>query len=392
MNPGAGCLKLRVIRMCSAAAGTSCRALRAAVRVGAGSLLLASVPAWGERIVFSGGQTLDGAVAGANQTSVTFANPFAGLVTIPWADVQSLEVVNKLITPARGCTANCPPANVPFTGVIAVGPGPTLIIPPPYPTSPVRVVDVAAIRPPSSNCPGGLGGASGLVDFKIAASILSATQHQQTYNGEAKFVENWASRACGWPHQRTLIQATPSYDSKKTNKPPANITRAYEFDFQHLAFLNNNRVWAAFNLALYHNNSLGIYLQQSYGLGMGVLLGPGSRPVELGADLRFVGEHFYSPGRSVGFLGARFLELYTVPLDFIRPGTRLVESLRYIPALTESKAWMLRGRVDLLIPISARWAFSATPVYDDYLRNAPYTFRRNYFKTQIGLQFSPAGK
>lgn len=369
------------------------------VRLASGFLLLCCTSARAqETVVFTGAgtelqSTLVGAIVSANKTSVTFANQYAGQVTIPWTDVKTISVRNRTILPNKSCTANCPPASVPFTGTITVGPGPSLNFPAPYPVPTVQTADIDAIKSPASTgCPGGKGGQSGLLNFSLGATLLSATQGQQTYNGAADVVKNWAPDKCGWPHQRTLVTITPSYDAKESSKPPPIITRDYDSSFQHLVFLKNNRAWAAVNIDLYHNNSLGIYFQQSYGAGAGVLLGPATRRLELGADIRFIGEHFYSPGKSVGIVGARLKETCTIPLRFIRSGATLTEAFRYIPAFNESRAWMLRGRVDLNIPITKKWAFTATPVDDDYVRNAPSTFRRNYFKTVISLGFSPSGK
>ena len=241
-------------------------------------------------------------------------------------------------------------------------------------------------QPSTVDCPGGQAEFTwGIPVLKVQGFILGATQRQQQFSGELMGVRNWNRTQCGFPSQRTLLDIIPSYDAKKSSTAsPLNITRNYSAKFQHLIFLKSNRYYATVNADLYHNNSLGIYLQQGYGAGMGALLFDNS--FEVSADIRGVGEHFLK-GRNLSFPGSQLSERYSLPLTFIHPQATLSETLVYLLPFTEEHAWQIRSVVELSLPVTATLKVTAA-AFDDYVRNAPAAFRRNYFRTSFGLQFS----
>jgi Protein of unknown function, DUF481 len=235
----------------------------------------------------------------------------------------------------------------------------------------------------SPACAGGAPSPSGFLLAKVglSAAILSATQHQQTYQGDVKMVETWNS-GCGWPYQRTLFDLLPSYDEKWNPHATPVITRNFGANVQHLFFINSNAFYAYVTGNLYHNNSLGLYLQQGYGGGFGVVHGN----LELDADLRFIGEHFYTPGTSATLAGAGLKGSYNIPLG--SKGATLNLTEQFVPVFNQERAWYSNSYGGLNIPITPRWAVTVT-AYDNYLRNAPYTFRRNYLKSTIGIAYTP---
>jgi hypothetical protein len=245
--------------------------------------------------------------------------------------------------------------------------------------------------PPAQSCPGGAPAITGfmLQSVTLSAAILSATQHQQTYKGLFRAVDNWNTDSCGWPHQRTRIDLPISYDEKRNGKATPNITRNAGITVQHLFFVKSNAVYSYIEGDLYHNNSLGVYLRQSYGGGFGFTHGP----LELNADLRFTGEHFYSPGVSASLVGAGLKGMYNVVLVKAKPGATtppptLSFTEQFVPVFNQSRSWYSNGGAFLSVPFNARWALTVT-AQDNYLRNAPYTFRRNYFNTSIGITYTP---
>jgi hypothetical protein len=235
----------------------------------------------------------------------------------------------------------------------------------------------------SSTCSGGDPAPSGflLAKFGISAAVLSATQHQQTYQGDVKIVQTWNS-GCGWPYQRTLIDLLPSYDEKWNPHATPVITRNFGANIQHMFFINSNAVYAYVTGNLYHNNSLGLYLRQSYGGGFGVVHGN----LELDADVRFIGEHFYKPGVSATLAGTGLKGTYNIPLGSKGPSLNLTE--QFVPVFNQERAWFSNAYAGLNLPITPKWSVTVA-AYDNYLRNAPYTFRRNYLKSTIGIAYTP---
>jgi len=245
--------------------------------------------------------------------------------------------------------------------------------------------------PRAQGCPGGPAGEGGLLleRVNVSAAILGSTQRQQTYSGQITALANWHadatdSSACGWPYQRTLVDLPISYDEKRSGKMAPNVTRNYGATLQHTVFLLSNGVFGYGVADLYHNNSLGVYMRQSYGGGFGFTHGR----LEFDGDLRFVGEHFYAPAASVSFLGIGLKGKYDIPLAFVRRGTVLSLTEQFVPALSQSHTWFSNGGAFLAVPINSKFAMTVT-AQDNYLPNAPVAFRRNYFKTGIGIQYSP---
>jgi hypothetical protein len=106
---------------------------------------------------------------------------------------------------------------------------------------------------------------------------------------------------------------------------------------------------------LYHNYSLDVYLQQSYGAGIGYF-----KPVTLrngfqfSADVRFIGEHFHLPGTSKGLTGAMLLENYTHRFLLGRSDSKPIfsETIQVIPASNDAHALEMRGTLALIVPIT----------------------------------------
>jgi hypothetical protein len=244
------------------------------------------------------------------------------------------------------------------------------------------LLTAASIPIGAAQCSGGDPAPSGflLVKVGLSAAILSATQHAQTYQGDVKMAGTWNS-GCGWPYQRTLIDLTPSYDEKRNPHATPVITRNYGANIQHMFFLNSNAVYSYVTANLYHNNSLGLYLRQSYGGGFGVVHGN----LELDADIRFIGQHFYSPGMSASLAGAGLKGSYNIPLS---DKATLTLTEQFVPVFNQERAWFSNAVGGLNVPITPKWSFTVA-AYDNYLRNAPSSFRRNYLKSTIGIAYTP---
>jgi hypothetical protein len=356
-------------------------------------------------VVFTGGQ-LTGALVSATSKSISFANKATGLLTIQWTDIQSLTVGSDMLLKLKVSCSGCPQSKIiELKGATLAVNDHTIVSGVPREAGPIQLANLLSIYPKEyQTCPGPSFGEAPstelpappltsdgwhLAKVKIGFAVLGATQKDQTYNGEADIIGNWNAATCGWPHQRTKVTLIPSYDDKRKNSLPgsANVTRYYSGTVQHLLFVDGNRTYLQVLGDFYHNNSLGIYFQQSYGAGVGTTI----KNLELDADLRFVGQHFYSPGQSEGLIGTLLSERYYIPLSFIVPNASLSETGKVLPVFNASRAWQAHGIVELSIPFTPKIAFTAS-AFDDYVDNAPAKFNKNYFKTTVGIAFSPTAK
>jgi Protein of unknown function, DUF481 len=342
-------------------------------------------------VAFKNGDTLTGNIPGTTATGVDFSNPAVGHLTLKWADITSVQIKHaiRIVSGPQGSNTNV--FNNPIISVRPESSEEKLLVEVRETGQPnsVRLENVQSIA--GVNGPAGGTPSVGwrLAKFKLNTAILAATQHQQTYGAELDLVRNWHADEQGWPHQRTLVQLIPNYDEKRKNNKPgsANITQDYFGKLQHLIFINSDNFYASSVADIYRNNSLGLYFQQAYGGGLGVIV----HDIELNADLRFIGQHFYPPTPSQSLVGSQLSERYSFSLDFIRPHTTLNETAIVTPVFNVRRAWQTQALVELVIPITAKLGFSLS-ASDYYVENAPPAFRKNYFKTAFGLQFSPAKK
>jgi hypothetical protein len=344
-----------------------------------GKLPIPSDAAALDTITFTRGQ-LSGAFVSANDQSVKFENAVTGVVTINWNDIQSLQVSPDSLAQLK---KQFPAYRAGKVLLVTSNAGGTAV---------EGVTGQSGSQPPSDQTSCGTSAACSAImpgwqiaKLKIQTAIVNSTKDDYNLGGELDVVGQWHPTDSGWPHQRTLLQLVPSYDDKRTSKPfSANITRDYDANLQHLFFLNSNRTYAYLLTDFYVNNSLGIYLQQSYGGGFGALHGN----LELDADVRFVGEHFYAPSPSASLVGSSLSERYYIPIDFVAKGATISEVGQVLPVFNKSAAWQLHGILELNLPITKKLSFAAS-VFENYVENTPASFRQSYFKAGVGLQFTP---
>lgn len=336
-----------------------------------------------DQIVFKNGDTLAGTVLRATSTAVEFSNSSVGNLTLNWNDLQTVHFRH----PTNICTGSAAShykhnfRNATVYPIVA-DKELTLRIKEEGQSEPVILQDVQSV----SNH-GTCGSKWSIAAFKVDAAILSATQKQQTYGGELNLVRNWHSENDGWNHQRTMLDLLPSYDEKRKNNNPgsATITRVYDGKLQHLFFITSNNFYESTVAHLYHNNSLGIYLEQFYGGGPGWIV----HNVELNADLMFIGEHFYAVNPSLGLVGAELSASYTFDFKLKKLHLSLTPKAIMRPVFNASRAWQTQGRLDLAIPMTRNLQLDVATL-DYYVENAPPAFQKNYFKTSIGFEYHPA--
>jgi hypothetical protein len=243
-----------------------------------------------------------------------------------------------------------------------------------------------------SSCAGGPPGVGG---FRIrragaSAAVLEATQEQTTIAAQFIGQQNWnvgsdASPTCGWNHQRTVADISASYDGKKSASGVLTVTRNYGGRFQHMMFLKSNASFAYGTADFYSNNSLGIELTQSYAGGWGYARGA----FEVEADVRFITDKYLPQGDTQHLLGLGLGGRYDFSLDQLLAAADLSVAATVVPVLNQSEAWRANSTLQLFLPFNAGVWGLTLGAQDNYLRSAPSGFRRNYFKTTIGLAYSP---
>jgi hypothetical protein len=343
-------------------------------------------------VEFANGDKLTGTISGATSETVIFSNQSVGSLNLKWGDLRSVTFSHpiKITSRSEGSAQGRDFGG----GVVYVAESGTkldLRVKENSESQPVLLREVQSVNG-LKKCDAGLRSACPgwqLDSAKISVAFLEATQTDQNYGGSVTSFRTWNADDQGWPYQRTLVELQASYDDKRKNSKPgsANITQEYDGMLQHLMAIKSSDFYAATVADLYHNNSLGLYFEQSYGGGFGGIW----HDFELNADLRFIGQHFYGANPSTSLIGSQLSERRTIPLSFIKQGVKLVQTGKYTPVFNMSAAWQLFGRLQFVAPITTKLQFVAD-VSDSYVENAPSPFRKNYLKTTLGLQFTPNPK
>lgn len=344
-----------------------------------------------DTVTFTNGDVLTGNILRTTSQTVVFSNDSVGTLNLKWSDLRKVTFSHPMKVTTRGA----PEVRLFDGGIVTVvrtGARLDLDVTPSAGATAANLQDVQSITGGPTKCASGIREACPgwqLDSVKVDLSYLGATQTDQTYGGSLVTKGNWNPEDQGWPHQRTLLDLQASYDDKRKGDKPgdANITQEYDGRLQHLLFITSDAFYASTVADLYHNNSLGLYLEQSYGGGFGRIW----QGWEFDADLRLIGEHFYGPNPSASLIGSQLSERRSFLLNWIKPGTTFVELGKYTPVFNMSSAWQLYGRGDLNVPITKKLQVTFS-VSDNYVENAPAPYRKNYLKTMAGLEFDPNPK
>jgi Protein of unknown function, DUF481 len=348
-------------------------------------------------IVFTNGDMLTGRVAGATSASVAFSNHAVGLLTVSWVDLRQITLTHQAIVSSTGSTGEPTSFDAPTFAVSHSGAEVILTLARTDTAPGTVITGLASLKIPAlspGTTPPAVSSATVsstphwlISKFAVNTALLEATQKQQTYGAELDLLRSWNAQADGWPHQRTLVELIPNYNDTRKNAKigSATVTQEYEGTAQHLLFVSSSNFYVTLLADEYRNNSLGLSFQQSYGGGVGTIF----HNVELNADLRFIGQHYYAPYHSTSLVGSEFSERYKIPLNFLRTGASITETGIVMPVFNASKSWQTKGVVELTIPLTKTISFT-TNAGDYYVENTPDAYHKNYFKNSAGIQYTPA--
>jgi hypothetical protein len=263
----------------------------------------------------------------------------------------------------------------------------------------VSLTDVQSVTPDAK--PGPIEHPGWTPTLTGSAGFIVSTQRDHSYASGITLLKNWYADGASSPSQRTFIDLGVKYDDKRKNPNPgsATITNYDSGKFQQIFFVPKTGSYVVLTSDLVRNNSLGIFFQQAYAAGVGTIL----KQLELDADLRFIGEHFYGPNASQGLAAADLSAKYNLNLMVVGNGgavpgnptnTRVVTavpSIEFVPVFNVSRAWQMHGRINLYVPLTAKFALEPG-LEDYYVENAPSPFRKNYLNVSVMLKVTPTAK
>lgn len=346
-----------------------------------------------DTVVFLNGDRLSGHLKQATRDSVSFAGLVTGDVSLKWKDIKALSLTSSVVSIANSQTPQGFPASGPVIEVTATNLCvrvktqclQTFLI-----SQLISASVVESVRPPvAPKSPGAnpyfkaVGGT-----LKVSPeSVIRATQKQIQLAGvfDLGLVTNSKD---AFKHQATSIALEANYSDSRKPGGAAVITELYSGTIQQNFYITDTKsengpyLYGITNF--YHNLSLGMNLAQSYGSGIGWDGDHGRSSYTLAADVRYLGEDLYSPGKPLSLAVAGLTEQYSYTFPW--HDINFYERILFLPAFNDSHAFQVRGTTGLDFPIRSNVSFDVD-LLDDYIRNAPPKSLQNFAKVTFSFKY-----
>jgi hypothetical protein len=318
------------------------------------------------------GHPLFGAFHDATNQEVVFETDSGPTVTFKWTDVKELEINHRTTIRAKKPLTSSSALKSVDLDTVTIQPNQgNLAISSPERNFSVPQADLDSVSSPTAGAAMTAGSVLWTGSATGKGSLVSGTQTQQTVGAQIYVRRNQNPNATDWQHQATTLILEANNSLTEQVGTASIRTHTYDGSLTHQVYL-----WRSLYMdglaEGYHNSSLNLYLQQSYGGGLGKNLYKDDRnTLEASANFLYIAEHFYSAVPSVSFAGVRLHEGYTFSIAYIHDTPLfLTETASYTPAFNQKHAWQARGGVTLSVPMTK--TLSTTLNFsDNYLENAP---------------------
>lgn len=244
------------------------------------------------------------------------------------------------------------------------------------------------------------------ISLNAPESIVVGSQSQYVFGGSFRVLHNELD-LCAAPSWFSSLLTAANHNKSFKVGSPAVVTDTYDGTLSVTNKLGSATHFAGYGVAdLFGNSSLGVGLQQSYGLGIThPLYSNGCRgstavqpdrhrlTVNGDASVRYIHQRLYAPGGSENLAGLRLSEdLLYILYSRAKSGERrelfsITESLWVTPMLNEAKAVQAGGSFGVYFPLSKALSVGVTEE-DEYFNNAPKAKRKNYIKSALSVTYT----
>jgi hypothetical protein len=364
-------------------------------------------------LVFTNGDQLTGKLVNSAGGKVNFHSDMAGDVSIEWAKIkeirtgQKFAVIEKGVKPSR----KTPDALVP-QGTLTIADqnvevhtesGGTT------PAIPVANIDFLIEDPTFQSKiktePGFFHAWHG--NATAGATIVQATQNTYTFNGAVTLARVIPDVTWLTPRNRTTTDFSasygkitdPSYTIPATVGPPPTPatfvpattvkTSIYHYDFERDEYVTD-RFYYLGAMALDHNYSQSLQLQQIYGGGIGyTIIKQPIQTLDLKALIQYERQAFIDPlpGENQNLIASTFSANY---LRHLPKGMLFNQQVAYIPAWNNLHAYSFTELNTFSIPAYKRLSLTLGTL-DSYLNNPATSLpptKRNSFQFTAGVTYA----
>ena len=224
-------------------------------------------------------------------------------------------------------------------------------------------------------------------------SLTDATTKIQTYGGDAHLlVGHYPPTKCGPAHSRFDVLLNGKYDQKRRLDAAPSITRHYTGRVQELVMLPRPPYHTSVTAQFLSDNSLALYLQQTYTLAVGRTFGTDALIAEVNLGGAFAAQHFTTKNPTTDFAApaASALLDWTIPVlssdGKSRPSPEVQVMAAGVFGLGDNPR-ILTGNAAISIPTFFPPLSFTIKSWMDYISNPPTGFLNHWFTLEFGPQF-----
>ncbi len=353
-------------------------------------------------LIFANGDQLTGKLDSVKDGNVIFKSDMAGTVTISIDKIKELKSGAEFALLRKGAVPG--KTHVPEGTVVVADKKLTLTPAPNEPPAVVPAEDVAYLIDRASfdnqmnHHAGFLTGWGGSITG--GANIVRSTTTGTTFNVGVALVRAIPTVPWMAPRNRTTVDVSESYGKLSTPVIPPTIpptpasevlTNIFHADAERDEYFNP-RLYALVDASFDHNYGQGLQLQQVYGGGVGyTAIKTPKQELDLKADVHYMKQQYISTTvdgvvtttPSTNIIGTTIFEGYirNLPRKIL-----FTESLNYLPAWNDFKAYSVNFNAALSLPVVKRLAATIS-VADNYLNDPAEYYKKNSFQFIAGVTY-----
>ncbi len=359
-------------------------------------------PAPADVLVLGNGDTIHGKLVSAIDGTIIFHSDALGDLKVKWSDVkelhssQSFAVLNKAVNQrSRKQAAQIPVGPVDMENQTVTLHATNGAAPPPVPLADAAyVVDQATLNQQVYHHPSFLGGWNGAAT--AGATIVEATQNQDTVSGSMSVVRNVPGVSWLNPRNRTSANFSGSYGKITQPGVPTVKTAIYQADAERDQYFST-RFYALAQVDFNHNFGQLLALQSVYGGGVGFTAFKDSKQeLDVKGTIQYEKQQFLAPpppsvlSPSRNLIGSTFAANYALKLKLFS----FTQGVAYVPAYNTPSAYSANETDTLSFPAYKNLSFSVGTL-DSYLNDPPLSTpptKPNSFQFTMGLTYAIKSK
>jgi hypothetical protein len=335
--------------------------------------------------IFANGEKIVGKLVRSDGASVTFHSDSLGDVKADWSKIQELHSGQKFVAVEKGVQLNrqsdlskLPTGAVALTDKSLTVGGQTVPV-----ADAAHLIDQPGFEKAVLHSPGFFQAWTGKV--VAGASLVEATQTSQSFTGGIALLraipaEDWLDA-----RDRTTLDFSASDGSVAQPNTPTLKTDILHFDFERDQYLPHSHAYFFGQMALDHNFSQGLDLQQMYGGGFGwTVVKQANETLDLKGSMSFERQSFQTAASDHNLIGSVFSENYMRKLG---KAVTLLEGVSITPAWNDAHAYSWNANTSLNVPVFKRLGFQLAAI-DSFLNDPPPGFKKNSFQLTMGLTYS----